>query len=498
MRTFDVFDTLITRKCVQPQGIFALVEQRSGIADFAVRRVAAEQRLLAQDYTFADIYRELAADLALDAATSAQLQQIELDTELQNVMPIAENLRAVEDGDLLLTDMYLPTEFIERLLRHAGLRKRVVIHRSSGGKSSGRVWRTLQLLDQGGAVGGIQHLGDHPRDDGALAGAHGIATRLTAAAALTPVENFLLANGFTGTALIARALRLEQAGDDPVGLELNRLQAGFNIPVLLLASLYLRSQIQTTAEPPANLLFCSRDCRAWADLYAALGGMLDRAAGGAATPGSPAVHYFYTSRLARTQGSTAYLDYFRSLVAARSLIVDLCGTGLSLARLNERAGTQARCFFLYRIANDEIIRTVRHAYAGEVAVEATAILEAQQGTDFSQWEMLNYAPHGMVLDVANIETTYFPLCAAPEFSAVQLGWIRAMQGVVARAVELLGDPLLAHQLVQFDAQVPAPVIAATIAQLWREVERSPVLSLAFARTHEMANAEVTRRLVVCR
>ena len=58
LRTWDIFDTLIARRCIFPQRVFELVEQRIGFKGFAQLRLRAEQLIqqIGINYKLDDIY----------------------------------------------------------------------------------------------------------------------------------------------------------------------------------------------------------------------------------------------------------------------------------------------------------------------------------------------------------------------------------------------------------------------------------------------------------
>ncbi len=485
MNTFDIFDTLIARKCVLPQTIFSLVEQQSGIANFAALRVDAERSLAGQDYSLRDIYERLAGLLNLEAHRAELLKQIELDTELANVVPIRCNLQKVRDGDLLITDMYLDAAFIEKLLRQAGLRKNVVIYQSTAGKGNGEVWRKLRAQKVE-----LLHTGDNPHSDERMPGAHSFATALSQCAPLSPVEQFLADRGLTGTALVSRVLRLGIGNGDPVGTGLQHAQAAFNVPLLILASLYLYQQLES--RPADTVLFSSRDCNGWRKIFEALGKI-----GIAAGRPAPKTHYFFSSRIARTAGTESYLAYTRALAATTTLIVDLCGTGLSLAKLVAAADIDARSFFLLKIVNPLIVDNARQCHAGDVEIRTEAILNSDEDTaspSWETWEMLNYASHGMALDVRELDGIFFPVSADIEFSGQQASWIEAMEAIVDAAVDCLQDPLIATQILAADAGAAQETLVQTIAVLWQEGARSVFPRLAFETTHRADNRAISVRL----
>jgi len=477
MRSYDVFDTLIARKCIWPHGIYSLVEQRLGKPGFAAARVEAERTLQGREHTLDDIYTELAArGLPSDMLTRART--LELEAELENVIPISAHLNQVDDGDLLVSDTYLPAEFIRLLLRRAGLARQVVLLRSAEGKASGRVWEALR--DAGLAV---RHVGDHPRSDVEMAVRHGASATISNVAQPSSIEQWLIGQGYTGTALVARALRLMQTSwADPVLQELGDLQAQVNVPILLITALYLRQRVAQLDVD--RILFCSRDCRHLERLYRLL------------TAGDPCrveSTYFYTSRLARVRSSPAYRDYFRKMATPRSLVVDLCGTGLSLARLYRDSGIAPRTFLLYGMGpGHAVARRYRDGFARGLEVDAESLLNEEQGIGNLAIELLNVARHGMVEDVVPLAgfDASVPLLAASEYGPTESAWIATMDAVVDQAAGLLEDTFLMLQLHEGDARCPAEAARRTMVPLWQLADRSAALSSAFGTAHLRDNARI--------
>src|ERR1700685_730627 len=97
VNSFDIFDTLIARRCIEPKKIFAQVGQIIAWPHFSDARVKAEQALAAAGlaYTFDDIYERMRQDLSLDQQETEDLKTVELAVELENVIPITENIRKV-------------------------------------------------------------------------------------------------------------------------------------------------------------------------------------------------------------------------------------------------------------------------------------------------------------------------------------------------------------------------------------------------------------------
>jgi predicted HAD superfamily hydrolase len=139
INTFDVFDTLIARRGVEPRCVLDRLQSRGQLPGLAAARLATDRQLWAQGkpYSLHDIYQEVRCLLSLDEPSADRLLQLEIELEHDEVIPIAENLEQVQDGDLLISDTYLPAEVVVSLLRRAGLDRRVAIVVSNDGKSRG-------------------------------------------------------------------------------------------------------------------------------------------------------------------------------------------------------------------------------------------------------------------------------------------------------------------------------------------------------------------------
>ena len=109
---------------------------------------------------FDDIYIKFQSLTHIDNYKLNNIKEIEIITEINNIMPIMSNINKVKDGDILVSDMYLSKNDIKRLLNSAGFNKNVIIYVTPGGKSSGTIWK--KLLD----VYNINsHTGDNEHSD---------------------------------------------------------------------------------------------------------------------------------------------------------------------------------------------------------------------------------------------------------------------------------------------------------------------------------------------
>ena len=142
--SFDVFDTLITRTTATPAGIFSLMQRRlkADLAyvglpvtlreNFEILRENTEsfarmdsRRLHRGEVTFDEIYDILAHHASLTPEQKKTLKKLELETELNCVVPMEINiarLRALIEGGqrvILVSDMYLPAAAIRQMLSRA-------------------------------------------------------------------------------------------------------------------------------------------------------------------------------------------------------------------------------------------------------------------------------------------------------------------------------------------------------------------------------------------
>lgn len=323
VRSWDAFDTLIARKCIQPERIFESISASDGPA-FVAARVNAEEVAGRQEDSeaFGDIYNHIQAFLDWDDSRKLAALDAEIQAEMDNVIPIAENMSRVRDGDLVVSDMYLPPKIVLAMLRSAGLTKTVDVIVSRDGKSNGSMWKRLRRR-----FNILLHTGDNPRSDFLQPLRHGIPARLTEASAETEWERTLRCNGAPELGSFVREMRLRTHHEDPASRALQRAQVEANFPLLLIAGAALVRWCET--QGISRALMSSRDCVLWAPLAAKL----------AQHAGSTlAVEYFLTSRVAALKSSDHFLAYARKRISTSSVVVDLSMTGISLAGLADRLG----------------------------------------------------------------------------------------------------------------------------------------------------------------
>jgi len=132
--TFDIFDTLITRKIYEPDDLFLFMEEliadRYGIScNFLEVRKKAESaawQKYAAGTSIHQIYEELQIMMNLSKEKADALKQLEIDLELEFALPrkdvreIYLDLIKRHKKVILISDMYLTRDIIEQLLAKCG------------------------------------------------------------------------------------------------------------------------------------------------------------------------------------------------------------------------------------------------------------------------------------------------------------------------------------------------------------------------------------------
>lgn len=140
--SFDIFDTLITRKVANPKGIFVLMgdiinksPQFANLpndvktnffnyrtnSEFYLRQIN-NQWNDGKDITFDMIYNHIQHTYFLTNEQTQALKELEIQLELDNIIPIKENIEKLkillEKGKrvVLVSDMYLPEYIIKEML----------------------------------------------------------------------------------------------------------------------------------------------------------------------------------------------------------------------------------------------------------------------------------------------------------------------------------------------------------------------------------------------
>lgn len=146
--SFDIFDTLISRKVLNPIGIFYYVKEKIeksdlGFPAFLVKKyqkIRQEAEANVRDYYiktlslrddgrreiyFDEIFDRIQYVYGISDEQKQMLKDYELEAEYENSIPLPEKIGFIEEllerGDkaVLISDMYLPKEFVKKLLYKA-------------------------------------------------------------------------------------------------------------------------------------------------------------------------------------------------------------------------------------------------------------------------------------------------------------------------------------------------------------------------------------------
>ena len=414
--SFDLFDTLVARRCFDPLEIFRAVEANSGVKDFARLRHAVEMAMFGRRlYGLDDVYAQLAAATGWSETTIQKLKIMELAEEWDNLFPIGEIVALVEPRDLIVSDMYLPQAFVRRIVEEkCGLVGRA-IHLSNYGKHLGVIWPLL-LAD----TEIVRHYGDNPHADIASPKRFGVEAQHVTVSQWSPGERILLDLGLRPYAQAVREARLRAYDADPIRQGVAAVQLRLNLPLLIIGGLYCLARAR--AIEADTLLMCSRDCNLLAPL-------VERIAQRA--PHAPRVRYIRASRKLFLSGSVEYEAYFQRQMGARNCLIDLVGTGQSPAHFLRATGLGERVTPLLLVGEPQI-----DAFDG-VRVESLtkhAFIPVRLALEALNMSLDGTAMAGRFADYA------LEIVTAPcEFSAGAQSLIAAMRAAFLGAVEIIGE-----------------------------------------------------------
>jgi hypothetical protein len=375
--SFDLFDTLVSRRCIHPQRVFDDVERALGAGGFSAVRIAAEETLRRGGRTFDlhDIYREIVVRGQCSAESAEKLKAAEIDAEFDHAVPVAENLARVREFDLVVSDMYLPADVLRRLLQHVGLRVFVHLFVSYAGKHSGTIWPQIgeRWLIQ-------RHLGDNLHADVEGPRRHGIATEHYAGAQLSQAEQLLVNHGLLELAGIVRALRLRNpfpAGTAEAQLWL--LYAQLNLPFLILSAAAIRrTQLE---HGRAKILFSARDCYFLSEIFSFL------------HPAVP-VDYLHVSRHVLWNDRVNVSALFEHQGGTHALVVDIASTGYSWLQFAEAMKLSVDFCTVVHIDRHEPTLLTSAQLIDSRCLRFSRLLQVSALTNYSNAiEVLNTAPH---------------------------------------------------------------------------------------------------------
>jgi len=436
--TFDLFDTLVARRCFEPEVIFRLVEQHSGVTDFARLRRSVEKELWGRgEYSFDDIYAALEKATDWPARTLTTLRMLELAEEWDNLFPVREVVERVGPNDIVVSDMYLPLSFLRRVVdEKCGLEGRA-IHLSSHGKHHGTVWPRIQSTHRI-----RRHHGDNRGSDVNTVEQAGIVAEHVTLAKWTRGEKILIEAGLTPFAEAVREARLRSFDPAPWLRRAQLAQFELNLPLLIVASLdVLRSARERGVD---TLLMCSRDCNLWITLMRWMV---------AHSSESPAVRYLAASRDLFLSGSLEYAAYFLRMRGQRNMIVDVSGTGLSPANFIANLGVQAHTSVFLTVFSWDVSEDMAHLAPARDLVDIAFLTEQPYERRFAL-EQLNMSVQGQAARVeftgqsfeVQREPVEFGPSARVTLSVMRRAFLGAMSIVRSSGLRQLPDSIPAQTL----------------------------------------------------
>lgn len=250
MNSFDVFDTLLARRYFTSDPVWHHLANEFNIPNFVQERKLADSG----GRSYEQIYDSLVYNKVLTEEQRKIISYRELELEIETSFPIQKNIDRVQNGDLLISDMYLPGPAILQFVRSIGLTKQVTIYQSGGDKSTGLIWQRLQDHKPD------THLGDHPNSDFGQARAHGINAELYPGTHFNEYEQDLFTHGLKNIATLAREARLRSGR--AVNEVFSDLSSSLNLPFLFIAAELLYRKHKNTP-----ITFLGRDCQLLHKIY---------------------------------------------------------------------------------------------------------------------------------------------------------------------------------------------------------------------------------------
>jgi FMN phosphatase YigB (HAD superfamily) len=326
--SFDVFDTVLTRIIGDPKVIFLLLGKKlvtqSLVActpeAFAHARIKAEPRAfknIGEKYTLHHIYTELAISLLITAERQEKIMQLELELESKFLHPIPITREIIEttrnrgDRVAFVSDMYLPTKFIQaQLTRHCFWQEGDVLYVSNEyGKSkvTGQLFQEL-IMREGILSDKIFHLGNDRRVDIQGAKKVGIKAQYFAEGNLNRYEKILESYAYATEGLssamagASRIVRLQLPVSSLPQEALRDVSAGVVAPTLVGYVLWILQQAQKMGLK--RLYFVSRDGQILLEIACRLIKKLDI---------DCELRYVYGSRLSWNLPALACLDEAQAL-----------------------------------------------------------------------------------------------------------------------------------------------------------------------------------------
>ena len=318
--SFDIFDTAVLRLLNRPKDLFKIVERQSGIPSFYKTRCLAARSARAEnakkridEITLDEIYAQVRTiDPSIDAVTAEKLKQAEIDLEIrlcrrnEEIGRLFDALRKKGKKICFTTDMYLPRDTVERILKNCGYDRYDALYLSGEDKltkKSGRRFECCLNPDR------VLHIGDNEKSDFVQAVKHGIN-----AVRYHKSKNAFLSQRLMKNIKKSKNVYLVFSGQlaEQKDFQSYWFSIGYQYaaPLLTCFCFWLKKEIEKSR--PDSLCFLARD------------GMIMRSVWQIMFPADETV-YLYCSRFLTKSADCGkvYIDYLRSILSEHTAVVDV-------------------------------------------------------------------------------------------------------------------------------------------------------------------------------
>lgn len=182
--SFDIFDTLLTRKVLLPEDVFALAERKlyangAPIKRFKEKRLKVQSELGLTNPDIYDIYKKFQKKYKIDNELADLCIKTELEIEQEVLLPREDMLdifrQCIRMGKrvCLVSDMYIPGELLVPILEKNGITGYDRLYISCDKKQL-KLQGLLETYQNESGVTENLHIGDHVIHDGICAGLAGM------------------------------------------------------------------------------------------------------------------------------------------------------------------------------------------------------------------------------------------------------------------------------------------------------------------------------------
>lgn len=178
--SFDIFDTLLLRPYVRPEDLFYHLEKLNNEEDFAPKRIFADGIARSRNPQNEEITLEQIYEVLGERYEYLKQQELELEESVLTANPemldIFNYAKELGKKIIIVSDMYLPKEFIENVLQkngYTGYDKLYLSNELNKRKSSGNLYKHV-LEELKLTPDRILHIGDNQQTDCQIANSLGI------------------------------------------------------------------------------------------------------------------------------------------------------------------------------------------------------------------------------------------------------------------------------------------------------------------------------------